>query len=171
MAVQSPVEESLPALELSSSHVQQLMRTNEALLKTNESLKEMVISVIALLRDPTRHVTYGDALRNSESETHALHSKASPLCASKVAHLISSSASSVRDTSRDQSPESFARGIAPEGNECVVLGENVCPMTFQEIEEETAVCRRKYEGTPFHLSVQMSETISLYPRVSAYCTK
>lgn len=150
MAVQSPVEESLPAPATASSHIEQLIRTNEALLKTNESLKEMVISVIELLRDPTRHATYGEPLRNSRSETNAQHMKARPLSPSSVPHPTSPSASA-RDASQKLSPGGFSQGDAAEGSNGTILGEDVCPMTFDEIDAETAMYRRKYEGGRFLL--------------------
>lgn len=135
---------------LASSQVEQLIRTNEALLKTNESLKEMVISVIELLRDPTRHATYGEALRNSRSETDAQHMKARPLSLSTVPHPTSPSAS-VRDASEKLSPGGVSQGDASEGKNGTILGEDVCPMTFDEIDAETAMYRRKYEGGRFLL--------------------
>jgi len=161
MEVHLPEEEKLSAPALSSSQMQQLIRTNEALLKTNESLKELVISVVELLRDPTRHATYGEPLRGSDSRLHAQHQKTSSLSLSKVLRPTSPSAS-VRDTSRRLSSGSFAQDNAYEGTSGTILGENILPMTFEEIDAETAMYRQKYEGGRFTLL----STVVLYSLLS-----
>ncbi len=147
-----PIEENLSASALSSNQMQQLLRTNEALLKTNESLTEMVISVVELLKDPTRHATYGEPLRRSDWKTHAQHQKASSLSLSHVPPPISPS-TSVRNTSR-------ASGT--------ILGEDIRPMTFEEIDAETAMYRQKYEGGRFFQSNKV-EVYSSYREMLAYC--
>ena len=53
-------EKSLECAAPLVTQVQQLLQMNESLLKTNESLKEMVISVVDLLKDPTRDIAYPD---------------------------------------------------------------------------------------------------------------
>lgn len=167
MEVHLPAEENLSAPALSSSQMRQLIRTNEALLKTNESLKELVISVVELLRDPTRHATYGEPLRGSDSKSHAQHQKTSSPSLSKVLRPTSPSAS-VRDTSRRLSSGSFAQDNAYEGTSGTILGENILPMTFEEIDAETAVYRQKYEGGCFYHSVNRC-TIFPVIEMSAYC--
>jgi len=137
------IEENPSASALSSSQMQQFIRTNEALLKTNESLTELVISVVELLKDPTRHASYGEPFRKSDWRTHAQHQKASSLSLSYVPHPISPSAS-VRDTS---------------GTIGTLLGEDIRPMTFEEIDAETAMYRQKYEGGRFFFHPTKSKYI------------
>lgn len=137
------IEENLSGSALSSSQMQQLLRTKEALLNTNESLTELVLSVVELLKDPTRHATYGEPLRSSDWKTHAQHQKASSLSLSYVPHPTSPSAS-VRDTS----------GISG-----TILGEDIRPMTLEEIDAETAMYRQKYEGGRFFFHSTKSKYI------------
>lgn len=50
-----------------AAQVQQLLKMNESLVRTNESLKEMVISVVELLKDPGRNLTYPGDLGKSNA--------------------------------------------------------------------------------------------------------
>ena len=161
MAVDSPVTEPAVDLALSSSQVQQLIQTNEALLKTNESLKEMVISVIDLLRDPTRHATYGDASQNSESNVEKnQHVKPSPTLPSERSCNPSPSSSS-RRRSQELPHKGITRGSAYEKEVGAVLGEVIYPMTFDEIEEETASYRERYEGKSFQVMDEQGQVLFL----------
>ena len=165
MVVPSPVEETLPTTALSSSQVQQLIRTNEALQETNKSLKEMVISVIELLRDPARNVTYGEALRNPELRIDTQQMRTSPLSPSSLRHPTSPSASA-----RVLSSGSLAQGSTHEGSKGMLLGESVCPMTFEQIDAETAMYRQRYKGGDFsNIRFKIVIMRSLYSEVLAYC--
>ncbi|KAI9880107.1 MAG: hypothetical protein M1830_005352 [Pleopsidium flavum] len=146
MAEESPFPGSHPSgLMVTSGQVQQLISTNEALLKTNESLKEMVISVVELLKDPTRHATYAAPSNISMSEADDNpNGKASPTLPSENTPARSSAPSS-RRTSQGLLANTNSQFIAQEGENCASQVEEVCPMTSQELEEEDAIYRQKYE--------------------------
>lgn len=123
---------------VSSDQVQQLIRTNEALLKTNASLKEMVISVTELLRNPARHVTYAEPLSGSI------------LGADDDLSEKGSRSFQCEDRGHRSLPPSRRTTQDPEGeHDMVSIVDHITPMTWQEIAEEDALYRRKYQGQRF----------------------
>lgn len=137
-------------LMVTSGQVQQLISTNEALLKTNESLKEMVISVVELLKDPTRHVTYAEPSISEADDSQ--HRKAFPTFPSENPPDRSSSPPS-RLMGQGLPADTISQGSARERGNCASLVEEIYPMTLEELEAEDAMYRQKYKGESFHHKV------------------
>ncbi len=140
MATESSLSGDSVNATLSSGQLQKLIDTNEALLKTNESLREMVISIVELLKDQTRHVTYAAPLKTSNIKVQDFQ-QSNAFSTSPVEDTDPMSPSASSKHTSEGLP-----GNAREGEGGISPLEQVCPMTLKEIEEENTFFRQQYEG-------------------------
>ena len=126
------------------AQVQQLLKMNESLMNTNESLKEMVISVVELLKDPARNLTYPTKFskpKNTEGQS-LQHSPGStmervPLVPDQPRIRNIDSRLSLRAVSQENISNREAYSSPIEHNR---------RMTVQEIQDEDESFKQKYKG-------------------------
>lgn len=145
MASERAPPSNMASVVCSSDQMRQLIETNQALLKTNESLREMVVSVIDLLKDPTRHVTYPEVSRSPESEVEDPETpEGSPISRSKKARRRS--AASPSKPARDETLPFTSQDNNWEDEEYLSSVGHIQRMGFDELDAETYMHRQRYEG-------------------------
>ena len=127
-----------------AAQVQQLLKMNESLVRTNESLKEMVISVVELLKDPGRNLTYpGDFSKSNATDGQNVQD---------FSDSFTERAPLEQDFPLTRNTDlRLRRTVVPQGNLQIgeistYLSEQSSHMTAQEIQDEDDLFKQKYKG-------------------------